>query len=64
MPRENLKLFKKTVNKTSEEMAKIMGISLSMYKQMECGAKNPSLKTMQKFKKEFPTADISEIFLC
>ena len=63
MPREKLKLFRKTINKTNEEMAKMLALSLSMYKQMECGAKNPSLKTMQKFKEEFPTANISEIFL-
>lgn len=63
MSREKLKLFRKTINKTNEEMAKILGVSLSMYKQMECGSKNPSLKTMQKFKEEFPTANISEIFL-
>lgn len=63
MPREKLKLFRKTINKTNEEMAKTLGLSLSMYKQMECGAKNPSLKTMQKFKEKFPTANVSEIFL-
>ena len=63
MSREKLKLFRKTINKSAEEMAKILGLSLSMYKQMECGAKNPSLKTMQKFREEFPTANITEIFL-
>lgn len=63
MTRKKLKLFRKTINKTGREMANALGVSLSMYKQMECGVKNPSLKTMQKFKKEFPTADVSEIFL-
>ena len=63
MQREKLKLFRKTINKTNDEMAKTLGLSLSMYKQMECGAKYPSLKTMQKFKEEFPTANVSEIFL-
>ena len=45
------------------DMAEILGISLSMYKQLECGAKNPSYKTMQKFKEIFPMVDVSEIFL-
>lgn len=63
MAREKLKLFRQTINKTSEEMANILGLSVSMYKQMECGAKNPSLKTMQTFKEKFPTASVSEFFL-
>lgn len=63
MANEKLKSFRKTIKRTSEEMAKTLDVSISMYKQMECGARNPSLSTMKKFKNEFPTADVSEIFL-
>lgn len=63
MSRESLKQFRKSINKTCKDMAEILGISLSMYKQLECGAKNPSYKTMQKFKEIFPMVDVSEIFL-
>ena len=63
MARENLKQFRKSINKTSKEMAEILKLSLSMYKQLECGAKNPSYKTMQRFKETFPMVDVSEIFL-
>lgn len=63
MSRESLKQFRKSINKTCKDMAEILSISLSMYKQLECGAKNPSYKTMQKFKEVFPMVDVSEIFL-
>lgn len=63
MPREELKDYRKSINKTQEEMAKIWGITLSFYKQIECGFKNPSIKTIKKFKNAFPTANTEQIFL-
>ena len=36
---------------------------LSFYKQLECGAKNPSIQKIKEFKKCFPTANTDEIFL-
>lgn len=63
MQREALIQFRKAINKTQEEMAKIWGITLSFYKQIECGAKNPSITNVKKFKKAFPTANTDKIFL-
>ena len=63
MAREKLREYRLSVNKTQEEMAKIWGITLSFYKQIECGAKNPSVQKIKDFKKGFPTANTDEIFL-
>lgn len=63
MARDKLKEYRKTINKTQEEMAKIWGITLSFYKQIECGAKNPSINKIKEFKTAFPTANVDNIFL-
>lgn len=63
MSRELLSEFRKSIGKTQEEMAKTWGITLSFYKQIECGAKNPSIKKVKDFKKTFPTANADKIFL-
>lgn len=63
MRQNKLIQFRKSINKTQEEMAKIWEISISHYKQIECGAKNPSLSKIKIFKTKFPEADIAEIFL-
>lgn len=58
----NLKEFRTSINKTQLEMANIWEISLSFYKQIECGIKNPSIQTIKTFKEKFPTADTDKIF--
>lgn len=63
MAREKLREYRNSINKTQEEMAKIWGITLSFYKQIECGVKNPSIQKIKEFKKAFPTANTDEIFL-
>ncbi len=63
MERVNLKAFRISLMKTQEEMAKLLDISLSFYIKLELGIKNPSLKTIKKFKKVFPTANVDNIFL-
>ena len=63
MSREKLKMYRASINKTQEEMANKWGITLSFYKQIECGAKNPSIQNVKEFKRKFPTADTDEIFL-
>ena len=55
--------FRKSIKKTQEEMAEIWGISISHYKKIECGAKNPSLNKIKIFKLKFPNANVVEIFL-
>ena len=63
MTREKLKDYRTSINKTQTEMAEIWGITLSFYKQIECGAKNPSIQNLKEFKRNFPTANTDEIFL-
>lgn len=63
MAREKLREYRILTNKTQEEMARKWGITLSFYKQIECGAKNPSIEKIREFKKAFPLADTDKIFL-
>lgn len=63
MVRNKLIEYRILINKTQKEMAKIWGISLSFYKQIEYGIKNPSIQKIKDFKKCFPTANTDEIFL-
>ena len=63
MPREELRDYRLSIKNTQEEMAEKWGITLSFYKQIECGAKNPSIEKIKEFKKSFPLADADKIFL-
>lgn len=63
MAREKLREYRLSIKKTQEEMAGKWGITISFYKQIECGAKNPSIQKIKEFKKSFPTANTDEIFL-
>ena len=63
MERVKLKKFRKSIKKSQLEMAEILEITLSFYIKLELGLRNPSLKTINKFKNEFPTANVDEIFL-
>lgn len=63
MARDKLKKFRISTGKTQQQMAETLDITLSFYTQIECGAKNPSMNTLKKFKKEFPTASVDDIFL-
>ncbi|MGN1012256.1 MAG: helix-turn-helix transcriptional regulator [Clostridia bacterium] len=60
--RENLIKFRKDIGNTQEEMAEILDISVIMYKYLELGYKNPSFKTLEKFKSGFPEVNLDEIF--
>lgn len=63
MQREELMNFRKDKGFTQEQMAKIWGITVSFYKQIESGAKNPSINKVKEFKKAFPRANAEKIFL-
>lgn len=63
MARDKLREYRNSIGKTQDEMARIWGITLSFYKQIECGAKNPSIIKIKEFKNKFPTANTDEIFL-
>jgi DNA-binding XRE family transcriptional regulator len=63
MARDKLREYRLSINKKQDEMAKMWGITVSFYKQIECGAKNPSIQKIKQFKQKFPTANTEEIFL-
>ena len=54
--------FRKEQNKTMQEMALKLGISLSLYIKVESGERNPSYSFLTKFKTAYPNADINGIF--
>lgn len=60
--RDNLIKFRKDIGNTQEEMSEKLDISTIMYKHLELGYKNPSFKTLKKFKSEFPEVTLDEIF--
>ena len=62
MKRAKLIEFRIQLGKTQTEMATILDMTLSFYSKLELGLKNPSLKTIKKFKEAFPTANIEIIF--
>lgn len=57
-----LKQFRLQKGLTLEQMAKLVGISKSMYEKLEYEERKPSLETMKKFKEIFKDFDIN-IFL-
>lgn len=63
MERTNLKAFRTSLKKSQSEMANLLDITLSFYSKLELGLKNPSLKTIKRFKEVFPTANVDNIFL-
>ena len=63
MARDKLQKFRKSIHKTQEEMANAWEITLSFYKKIEHGSRNPSIRKIRTFKKKFPEANTEEIFL-
>ena len=59
---ENLKAFRKEKGLTQEEMAKKLGITLSMYEKVECGRVGASAAFMRRLKAAFPDANIDFLF--
>lgn len=62
MKNQNLCLFRKKMNLSVLNMAKIIGISKSYYEKIEYGKRSPSYNFLIKFKKSFPDASIEQIF--
>ncbi|MCR2043228.1 helix-turn-helix domain-containing protein [Anaerosalibacter massiliensis] len=54
--------FRKSLDLTSEEMAKRVGVSTSFYEKIEYGDRNPSFNFITAFKKAFPMVDVDRIF--
>lgn len=57
-----LKEFRLKKGLTIEQMAKLVGISKSMYEKLEYEERKPSIETMKKFKDIFKDFDLN-IFL-
>ncbi len=63
MKREKLQSFRQSKNLTQEQMAKELNITVSHYKAIEYGQRNPSFELMERIKNIFPKANIDKIFL-
>ena len=63
MKREKLQEFRQSKGMTQEQMANQLNITVSHYKALEYGQRNPSVELMEKIKEVFPKANIEKIFL-
>ncbi len=59
---DRLKEFRREKGLSQEAMAKILGITLSMYEKVEQGRANASAGFMKRFKEAFKEASIDYIF--
>lgn len=63
MKRIKLQEFRQSKKLTQEQMAKQLNITVSHYKALEYGQRNPSFELMEKIKTVFPKVNIDKIFL-
>lgn len=63
MKRIRLQEFRQSKSLTQEQMANKLEITVSHYKALEYGQRNPSFELMEKIKNIFPKANIDKIFL-
>ena len=63
MKREKLQEFRQKHKLTQEQMAKKLDITVSHYKAIEYGQRNPSFELMERLKNCFPKMNIDKIFL-
>lgn len=57
-----LKQFRKSANLTQKEMAKKLGVTLSLYEKVEAERCGLSSNFIKKFKQAFPNESIDNIF--
>lgn len=57
-----LRAFRASKKMTQEQMARTLGITLSMYRHMETGICGVSAKMMRKYKEVFPEIVVDELF--
>lgn len=60
--KNNLIEFRKDKKMTRSEIAKEVGVSLSLYEKIELGARNPSYNFICKFIRAFNNVDVNKIF--
>ena len=63
MKREKLQEFRQKHKLTQEQMAKELEITVSHYKAIEYGQRNPSFELLERLKNCFPKMNIDKIFL-
>lgn len=63
MKREKLQQFRQYNRLTQEQMANKLNVTVSHYKAIEYGQRNPSFELMERIKDVFPKASIDKIFL-
>lgn len=63
MKRIKLQEFRQSNNLTQEQMANQLNVTVSHYKAIEYGQRNPSFELMERIKNIFPKANIDKIFL-
>lgn len=63
MKREKLQEFRQKNQLTQEQMANRLNVTVSHYKAIEYGQRNPSFELMERIKDVFPKANIDKIFL-
>nr|DAI01308.1 MAG TPA: helix-turn-helix domain protein [Bacteriophage sp.] len=63
MKREKLQEFRQKNQLTQEQMANRLNVTVSHYKAIEYGQRNPSFELMERIKSVFPKANIDKIFL-
>lgn len=54
--------FRKDNSLTKQEMANMLGVSLSLYEKVECSDRQPSRSFLSKFKEVFPSYDMNIFF--
>ena len=59
---EKLKEFRKGKKLSQKSMAKLLGITLSMYEKVESGRVGASAAFMRRFKLKFPDQSVDDIF--
>lgn len=57
-----LKDFRQQNNLSREQMAQLLGISLSLYNLVEFDIRQPSKNFLNRFKKAFPNFDMNIFF--
>lgn len=63
MKRDNLQKFRIDNKLTQERMAGELNVTVSHYKAIEYGIRNPSFEFLERFKIKFPKASVDKIFL-
>lgn len=54
--------FRKNKGYTTKDMARIIGVSQSLYEKIEFGARLPSRSFLKKFKDKYPDFDMNIFF--